>query len=447
MKPNIESNQSAPKNDQFSQTGFILAAIGSAVGLGNMWKFPYITGKYGGAAFFLLFIICLIAVGLPVLLAEMTVGRGGRGTASTAFYRLSGKISWSRFGLLSVIGAFMIMSFYAVVAGWTLHYAMLSFSGKLFDSADYKQLFVGFAGGYTPLFWQAVVFVLCIFVLLKGVSAGIERFNKILIPGLVILLFILMGRALSLPGAMEGVKFFLQPDFSKLSAESALVALGHAFFSLSLGMGTMIIYGSYVNKKQSLTTAAAAVCGGDLLYALLAGLIIFPTIFAYGIAPSEGPGLVFMALPAAFEAMPFGEIFGGLFFVLLAIAALTSAISLVEVPVAYSMENWGWSRNKGVWIINIICFVIGVPAALSVGGPMDWTLFGKTYFDLLDYAASNILLPLGGLTVSLFVGYVWKKAGDEAGISSFWYKVWIFQLRYVAPIVMLLVLLNLVGVI
>ncbi|MBB3110659.1 NSS family neurotransmitter:Na+ symporter [Paenibacillus phyllosphaerae] len=435
-------------SDQFSRYGFILAAIGSAVGLGNMWKFPYITGKYGGAAFFLVFIICLIAVGLPVLLAEMAIGRGGRGNASTSMVRLSGKKSWGGFGFISIFGSFMIFSYYAVVAGWTLHYAYLSFTGQLFGGADFGTQFGDFIGGYLPVFYQLLVVLLTAWVVAVGISSGIERFNKILIPGLVVLLILLVIRSLTLDGAGAGVEFFLNPDFSKLSPTAVLVALGHAFFSLSLGMGVMITYGAYVSKQQSLSKAALAVGFGDLLYAFLAGLIIFPTTFAFNLEPAQGPGLVFVVLPTAFEAMPFGALFGGLFFILLAVAALTSAVSLLEVPVAYVMEKWKMSRTKAVWMTAIICFIVGLPSALSVGGAVSGLTFGgKTFFDWMDFLSSNVLLPVGGLVVTLFAGWVWKDAYSEADLTPGWYKVWKFALRWVAPILVVLVLLISSGVI
>ncbi|AEI39089.1 sodium-dependent transporter [Paenibacillus mucilaginosus] len=433
--------------EQFSRSGFILTAIGSAVGLGNMWKFPYITGKYGGAAFFLLFTICLLVVGLPVLLAELSIGRGGRGNAYSSFVKLSGSKRWGALGFLSVIAAFLIMTFYSVVAGWTLHYAAMSFSGSLFSSTDYTKQFLDFAGGFWPVFWQTVVVLLNIWIVARGISGGIEKFNKILIPGLLILLIILMARSLTLPGAMQGVEFFLKPDFSKLSAESALVALGHAFFSLSLGMGIMITYGSYIDKRQSLGAATMAVGAGDLLYALVAGLIIFPTSFSFGIEPSQGAGLVFMALPAAFAAMPLGAFFGGLFFILLAIAALTSSVSILEVPVAYAMDKWNWTRSKATWIVALATFVLGVPSALSVGGVLgDVTIIdGKNIMDSADFLASNILLPLGGLIVTLFVGYKWSAAVQEAGMTPMWLRLWIIVLRYVAPVLVVAILLYTAG--
>ncbi|PYI50288.1 sodium-dependent transporter [Paenibacillus flagellatus] len=441
------SGPSSGTTERFSKRGFILAAIGSSVGLGNMWKFPYITGKHGGAAFFLLFIICLIVVGLPILLAEMTIGRGGRGDASTSFYKLSGNRYWSAFGLLSVITAFLIMSYYAVVAGWTLQYTVESFTGLLFRAGiDYKTKFISFAGGYMPLFWQAVVMAVCGWVLARGVSGGIEKFNKILIPGFFLILVVLMIRSLTLPGAGEGARFFLQPDFSKLDAESALIALGHAFFSMSLGMGCMLTYGSYVDKQQSLGGASLAIGAGDLLYAFIAGLVIFPTVFSYGLEPGEGVGLAFMALPAAFAQMPFGLLFGGLFFLLLAIAALTSAISILEVPIAYAMTQWKWSRSRAAVLVSVVCFLVGVPSALSVGGVLGtFTPGGRTFFDWTDFITAYILMPLGGLVVTLFTGYAWKRAGEESGLSGFWYGAWMILLRFVSPVLIVLVFLYSVG--
>ncbi|MFC0215622.1 sodium-dependent transporter [Paenibacillus chartarius] len=443
------SNSTSKKKERFTSSGFILAAIGSAVGLGNMWKFPYITGKHGGAAFFLLFIVCLLLVGLPILLAEMTIGRGGRGSASSSFYNLSGNKFWGFLGFLSVLTPFLIMSYYAVVAGWTLHYAVQSFGGALNGQGiDFKQQFVDFAASGMPVVWQAVVMVICGGVIAKGVSGGIEKFNKILIPGFLIILIVLMVRSVSLPGAAAGIEFFLKPDFAKLDAESALVALGHAFFSLSLGMGIMITYGSYVEKQQSLGKATFAIGLGDLIYAFIAGLIIFPTVFSYGLEPGEGVGLAFMALPAAFAQMPFGWLFGGMFFLLLAIAALTSAVSILEVPVAYAMQKWQWSRKKAAVIISTVCFVLGVPAALSVTGVLNsFQPGGKTIFDWFDFSTSYVLMPICGMVVTLFTGYAWKRAGEEAGLKGFGYKLWMVLLRFVSPVLILLIFLYSVGII
>ncbi|GIP50296.1 Sodium:neurotransmitter symporter family protein [compost metagenome] len=447
MKPS-QNNLDQGRNERFSSTGFILAAIGSSVGLGNMWKFPYITGENGGAAFFLLFIICLILIGLPLLLAELAIGRAGRGSASTSFVKAGGPKAFGRLGLLQVIAPFLILSFYVIVAGWTLHYAIQSFSGNLFANSDYAGQFSSFTEGYMPLVWQAVAVLITGIVVGKGISGGIEKFNKVLIPGLIVLLIILMIRALTLPGAGAGVSFFLQPDFSKLSPEAALVALGHAFFSLSLGMGILLTYGAYVDKRQSLGPATLAIGAGDLIYAFIAGLIIFPTTASFGLESDAGPSLVFIALPAAFSAMPLGAFFGGLFFILLAIAALTSSVSLLEVPVTYVMDRWGWGRGKSVTIISVLVLLIGLPSVFSFGAvPVFTDMGGKSFFDWLDFMTSNILLPLGGLITTVFAGYFWKNAAEAAGLKAGWFRVWLFMVRYIAPVLVFLVLLHTTGII
>lgn len=443
------SNPTSPgKQERFSSTGFILAAIGSSVGLGNMWKFPYITGEHGGAAFFLLFIICLVVIGLPLLLAELAIGRAGRGSAATSFVKAGGHKVFGHLGLLQVIAPFLILTFYVIVAGWTLHYAVLSFSGNLYNNTDFAGQFTTFTSGYMPIIWQVAAIAITGWIVVKGVSKGIEKFNKILIPGLVILLIVLMIRAVTLPGAGEGVSFFLKPDFSKLTPEAALVALGHAFFSLSLGMGILLTYGAYVDKRQSLGQATLAIGAGDLIYAFIAGLIIFPTTASFGIEPDVGPRLVFIALPAAFSAMPLGSLFGGLFFILLAIAALTSSVSLMEVPVSYVMDRWRWGRTKSVLIIGTLIMLIGLPSALSFGIVPELTIIGgKSFFDWLDFITSNILLPVGGLITTIFAGYFWKQAADSTGLTAGWFRIWLFMLRYIAPILVLLVLLHTTGVI
>ncbi|WP_020430895.1 sodium-dependent transporter [Paenibacillus riograndensis] len=441
-----ETSLLSEKKERFSSSGFIFAAIGSSVGLGNMWKFPYITGENGGAAFFLLFIVCLVLIGLPVLLAELAIGRSGRGSAATSFIRAGGGKGWKAAGILQVVAPFLILSFYIIVAGWTLNYALIAFNGQLFSTSDYAGQFGSFISGYMPIVWQGVAMLITAGVVILGVSGGIEKFNKVLIPGLVVLLIVLMIRAVTLPGSGEGVSFFLKPDFSVLTAESALVALGHAFFSLSLGMGILLTYGSYVDKRQSLGSAALAIGAGDLVYAFIAGLIIFPTTFSFGIAPDQGPSLIFIALPAAFSAMPFGSFFGGLFFILLAIAALTSAVSLLEVPVSFAMERWNWSRRRAVWILSLICFLLGIPSAMSLGMFPELTFGGKALFDWMDFITSNIMLPLGGLLITIFAGYFWKGAAEAAGLQARWFRIWLFMLRYVAPVLVFLVLLHTSGI-
>ncbi|MBU5441677.1 sodium-dependent transporter [Paenibacillus sp. MSJ-34] len=434
--------------ERFSSAGFILAAIGSAVGLGNMWKFPYITGQNGGAAFFLIFLAFLAIIGLPVLLAELTIGRGGRGDAAASFRNLSNRPFWHSIGLLLVLGSFFILTFYSVVAGWTIHYAVQSLGGGLYRSADYGAVFERFTGGAMPVVWLVVVLAGTCWIVMRGVSGGIEKFNNVVIPGLFILLLLLMGYALTLPGAGAGIRFFLKPEFSELTVQSVLMALGQAFFSLSVGSGAMMTYGSYTDQRQSLGGAAIAIGSGNALYALMAGLIIFPTTFSFGIEPASGPGLVFIALPAAFSSMPFGSLFGGLFFVLLAIAALTSAVSLLEVPVAYAMNRWGRTRGKTAVAVTAACFAVALPCALSAGGVWSGVKAGgRTIFEWVDFITSNIMLPAGGLIITVFAGYVWDQAGKEAGLTAVWYRLWIVTLRYIAPVLILLIFLYSTGII
>lgn len=447
-KQSQQDPQKGNKSEQFSSAGFILAAIGSSVGLGNMWKFPYVTGQNGGGAFFLLFIACLLIVGLPVLLGELAVGRGGRGDAVSAFTTLSRKRGWGVLGFIAVLAAFLIMTYYSTIAGWTLHYAVESVSGILFQSGDYAEHFKLFTGGMMPIVWQIVVFALTGFIIARGISGGIEKFNKIVIPGLLIILLVMMVRTLSLDGAAEGISYFLKPDFSQLTFHSALMALGLAFFSLSLGMGAMLTYGAYVDKHQSLPLATVAVGAGDLIYALIAGLIIFPTIFTFGIEPDSGPGLVFVALPAAFASMPYGALFGGLFFLLLAIAAVTSCLALAEVPVAYIIRRYNLGRGKATFYVIAAMYIIGLPCTLAAGGVLEGaTLGGRNFFQWIDFLTSNVMLPLGGLFVTLLVGYAWKQSGEETGLSPLWRSIWLFTMRIIAPVLIILIFLSSIGLV
>ncbi|WCF08010.1 sodium-dependent transporter [Paenibacillus thiaminolyticus] len=436
------------KKDQFSSSsGFILAAIGSSVGLGNMWKFPYVTGQNGGGAFFLLFILCLVLVGLPVLLGELTVGRAGRGDPVTAFRKLSGKRSWGAIGFIAVLAPFLILTYYSTIAGWTLHYAFESLTGVLYADPDYSGHFTAFTAGWGPVLWQLAVLLLTGYIIARGITGGLEKFNKIVIPGLLIILLVMLVWTLTLEGAAEGISYFLYPDFSKLTFQSALMALGLAFFSLSLGIGAMVTYGGYVDSHQSLPAATLAVGAGDLVYALIAGLIIFPTIFTFGIEPNAGPGLVFAALPAAFASMPYGEWFGGLFFILLAIAALTSCLSLLEVPVAFLIRRFDMKRGWATMLVMGAVYVLALPATLAAGGVLtDWKPGGRNLFDWLDFVTSNIMLPLSGLFVTLLIGFVWTGAKEEAGLRPLMGRVWGTMMRYVAPILIILIFLSSIGI-
>lgn len=433
--------------------GFILAAAGSAVGLGNIWKFPYITGENGGGAFVLIYLICIAVIGLPVMLCEITLGRHTRKDPVGAFRTLNpghsvvaqimglgmtlcGLITvfmhslawgglmivmggmiflfgWTLVGVMGVLAGFLILSFYSVVAGWTIGYIVKSAIGALsFGGVEPAQAvalageqFDSFRGNAVlSIVCHAVFMAMCVAIVYKGIRSGIERASKILMPLLFLLLVILMIRGLTLEGATEGVRFFLSPDFSKITTETVLLALGHAFFSLSLGMGAIITYGSYVQKEENLFLSSLSIVALDTIVALLAGLAMFPAVFALGFDPAAGPGLVFNVLPAVFSQMAFGPLWAFLFFLLLMVAALTSGISLLEVVTAFFIDELGWSRKQASVVFGTVIFFLG--CACAVSGPV---------FNALDHISSNWLLPLGGLFIAIFVGWIWgtKKAIEE----------------------------------
>jgi neurotransmitter:Na+ symporter, NSS family len=430
--------------------GFIMAASGSAVGLGNVWKFPYIVGENGGGAFVLVYLICIAVVGLPIMLAEFTVGRKTSLNPVGAFQQLQPGTPWVGIGFMGVLAGFLILSFYGVVGGWTLAYVVKALTHSLdqfTNPADAGKFFVTFiASTGEVIFYHALFMGVTIAIVIRGVHGGIEKACDILMPTLVVMLVILMIRALTLDGAMEGLKFYLYPDFSKLTGQSILLAMGQAFFSLSLGMGAMITYGSYLPARENLTSATLYVVLFDTLIALLMGLVIFPAVFAMGLEPTEGPGLVFSVLPAVFTGMPFGWVVSILFFTLLAIAALTSSISLLEVVVAYFIDQKGWGRKKSVLTMGLIIFVIGIPSGLSFGLLADSQLFGMTFFDHVDNISSNYLLPLGGMLTAIFVGWVWgtqeaHKEIERHETTFHWAGYWEFVVRYIAPVAVAIVFL------
>ena len=437
-----------------SKFGVIAAAAGSAVGLGNIWKFPYITGVYGGAAFLFVYLGFILAIGLPVMLSELIIGRKSRKNAYGAFKKLAPNSLWRIVGILGVGAAFMILAFYGVVAGWSIEYVVLSVSNG-FKSQTPDQL----AGMFTnfieapirPVFYQLIFMFLTGLIVFIGIKNGIEKNVKIMMPFLVIIILILDVRAVTLPGAGAGLKFLFHPDFSKLTGEGILSALGHAFFSLSLGMGTLITYGSYIDKKNNLISTALSVTIADTLIAILAGIAIFPAVFAFGIEASSGPGLVFITLPNVFQQMPGGYIFSILFFVLLMIAALTSSISILEVVVAYFHEELKMKRKLATIFATTIIALLGIICSLSMGVFDQYTFFGFNFFDLMDWISANLLLPLGGLFISLFLG--WKfgrkkvRAEIENGgrISDLFLSVFMILVRIVAPIAIAVVFLKGIG--
>ena len=433
--------------------GVITATLGSAIGLGNIWKFPYLTGENGGAAFILVYIISTLLVGLPVMISEQMLGRRARANAIGTLQKLAPKRQpWWLIGVAGCLAAFLIMAFYTEVAGWVFAYIFKSLTGTILstDPASTSAEFADMTGSPAQsLIWQWIVLIMIALIAIMGVSKGIERTTKRLMPILFVLLIIVCVRSLTLDGAGEGLDFLLEPDFSKLTGEVVLVAMGLAFFKLSIGMGTMITYGSYFRDDQNIPTTAAKVMLADLTISLLAGIAIFPAVFAFDFNADAGPSLLFITIPAVFASMPLGEIFIVLFFVLTAIAATGAMLSLLEVPIAVLDELTGLSRTSATVITIGLLALVGAPAALSSSTLADFTIADKTMFDLYDYATSNVLLPVGGFFLSVFVGWVWgfdqvKRALSNSGalrneriIQAFFGTV-----KFVTPVLVLLVLLD-----
>lgn len=429
------------QRDHFAtRLGFVLAAAGSAVGLGNIWKFPFMTGQNGGGAFLVLYMVFVLTIGLSVMLAEFAIGRAGQRNPVGSFRVLKGG-AWPAVGGLGVIAGFVILSFYAVVGGWTLAYALKSVTGAL-ASNDPKVLGAAFgtfiADPLDVIGFHTAFMVLTLVIVAGGVRHGIERAARILMPILALLVIVLAVRAVTLDGAAKGIAFFLTPDFSKVTWNTVNAALGQAFFSLSLGMGTMITYASYLNRQVNLPKTAAQVTLLDTGFAVIAGFMILPAVFAFGFDPAAGPGLTFITLPAVFAQMPAGALFSFLFFTLLAIAALTSAVSIIEPVVSYLIDERKLSRRTATWGAGAVTWALGVPSALSLGPWKEITIGGKGILDAVDYLASNIMLPLGGILIALFVGWsVAARAVDEVqsgGSHPFpLARAWIFICRFVAP--------------
>src|SRR6056297_1517124 len=432
------------KRDSFgTKFGVIAAAAGSAVGLGNIWRFPYVAGENGGGAFILIYLLFIIAIGIPVMLSEFTIGRRAKRNAFGSFKRLAPNTYWYLIGLLGVVAAFVILSFYSTVAGWTLEYIYLSFSNAFAEKSpdQLTTMFETFkAGTFRPILWQLIFMVLTAWIVIAGVKKGIEKYAKILMPILLLLIIVLDIRAITLPGSSEGLNFLFRPDFSKLDTNSILEALGQAFFSLSIGMGTLITYGSYINKKQHLTSTAVNVSIADTLIAILAGVAIFPAVFAFGIEPNAGPDLIFRTLPNIFQQMPGGYFFSLIFFILLGVAALTSSISVLEVVVAYFVEELGILRKRATIVAAASITVLGVLSTMSWGAMGDVRIFDFNVFEFLDFTASSVFLPIGGVFIVVFLGwYLGKNHIKDEVTSDGLYKaklinLFVFIIKFLAPI-------------
>lgn len=444
------ANNSLPRDSFGSKFGIIAAAAGSAVGLGNIWKFPYVAGENGGGAFLLIYLFFVFLIGVPVMMSEFAIGRKGQKNAFGSFNVIAPGTKWYLIGFMGVVAAFFILAFYSAVAGWTLEYIVQSVSHS-FAGQSTEQLegtFSNFiAHPYRPLIWQFIFMLLTAGIVIAGVKKGIEKYTKLLMPLLLLLIIILCIRSITLPGASDGLSFLFKPNFDKVTGKTILFALGQAFFSLSLGMGALITYSSYFGKKENLARIAVEVSLTDTLIAVLAGVMIFPAVFSFGIEPSMGPKLVFITLPKIFQQMPGGDFFGAIFFILLAVAALTSTISLLEVVVAFFSEELKMTRKRATTIATIAISILGVLASMSFGALKGFTLFGKNIFDILDYTASNIMLPLGGLLIVLFVGwfisakFIRSELSNEGTLKVKYYPIFIFIVKFIAPVAIAAILL------
>lgn len=443
-----------------SKIGAILAAAGSAVGLGNIWRFPYETGNHGGAAFILIYLLCILVLGLPIMIAEFSIGRHSRANTAGAYSVLAPGTPWRGVGYMGVLAGFLILSYYSVVAGWTLEYTWQAVSNGFagMSAEGYPQFFADFSSNpWRSLLWMVVFMVMTHFVILLGVKKGIEKSAKIMMPMLFILIIVLVICSVTLPGADKGLAFLLNPDFSKVDASVFLGAMGQAFFSLSLGLGCLSTYASYFGKDSNLSKTALSVGVIDTMVAIMAGFIIFPAAFSVGVSPDAGPSLLFITLPNVFQ-MAFGDVpflayvFSVMFYVLLALAAFTSTISMHEVVTAFVHEDCKLSRKKAAWYVTIFCSLLGVLSALSFGVLADMKIFGLTFFDFLDTLTSKVMLPLGGMLISIFTGWyldrriVWNELSNEGSLKVPFFRVYIFIMKYLAPVAISLVFLNELGI-
>lgn len=442
-----------------SKLGVILASAGSAVGLGNIWRFPYETGNHGGAAFILIYLGCILLLGLPIMIAEFLIGRHSQANTARAYQILAPGTQWRWVGRMGVLAGFLILGYYSVVAGWTLEYIFEavsnSFAGK--TPAEFISSFQSFSSNpWRPALWLTLFLLATHFIIVKGVEKGIEKSSKIMMPTLFIIILILVGCSVTLPGAGKGIEFLLKPDFSKVDGNVFLGAMGQAFFSLSLGMGCLCTYASYFSKNTNLTRTAFSVGIIDTFVAVLAGFIIFPAAFSVGIQPDAGPSLIFITLPnvfqQAFSGIPIlAYIFSVMFYVLLALAALTSTISLHEVVTAYLHEEFNFTRGKAARLVTTGCILLGILCSLSLGVTKGFTIFGLGMFDLFDFVTAKLMLPLGGLLISIFTGWyldkklVWSEITNNGTLKVPTYKLIIFILKYVAPIAISVIFINELG--
>lgn len=438
-----------------SKIGVILATVGCAVGLGSIWRFPYMVGENGGGAFLLVFLICTALLGLPIMITEFFIGRHSRSNAAGAFKKLAPGTQWKWIGYNGVLAAFLILGFYSVVSGWTLEYIWQALSGSL-DGKTTEEFTTDFrtfsSSVVRPIVWTVVFVGLTHFIIASGVEKGIERASKVMMPALFFILIALCIRSVTLPGMEEGLAFFLEPDFSKITSSVVLSAMGQTFFSMSIGMGCLITYSSYFGKETNLQATAIQVIVLNTLVAVLAGIMVFPAVFSFGIEPTAGPELVFITLPNIFEQLPFGSLWSLVFFVLLALAALTSTISLHEVATAYIHEEYHLTRHQAAWVVSIGVSILGAIASLSFGVLREYTIGGLIIFDALDYLTAKIMMPLGGMFICIFVGtriekrILKEELTNHGTIPFYFFNTYAFVVKYIAPIAIGLIFLNELGV-
>lgn len=435
--------------------GAIAATVGSAVGLGNIWRFPYEAGIHGGGAFLICYLAFVFLIGVPVLCAEFCLGRGTRRNVFGAYRKLSPNGKWYYLGYLGIIASILILSFYSVVAGWTAEYFITSLFGNLdftTETAGHQQ-FLGLTTGIRPLIWTVIFLCINFIILIGGVTKGIERASNILMPLLFLLLVAFCINSFTLSGFKEGITYLFAPDFSKITPSVVLGALGQAFFSLSLGLGCMLTYASYFNNKNRLAKTAVTTACLDSMVAILAGVIIFPAVFTFGMTPSAGPTLVFEVLPHIFNQLPGGMFWSTLFFLLLLLASLTSTVSMSEISISFFCEEKGMTRRNSTILSTVISLIGGLLCALSFGPLSDFLIFGKDIFNLFDYLSSNVLLPIGGMCCSIFVGWFVKRKFITDQFTDFgshpfvWIKALVFFLQWICPIAIFLIFLNSIGII
>ncbi len=441
----MQQTEKKARENWGSRFGFLMAAAGSAVGLGNIWRFPYLTGMNGGGAFIVIYLGCILFVGLSIMLAEFAVGRK-TGLAAVGAYKAQNR-NWTFAGALGVLSGFFIMGFYPVVGGWSLAYMVKSVTGLLAAPEAIGDYFGAFISApVEPLVWMVIYLAINIFIVAKGVAGGIEAAGKILMPMLYVLFIFLIFRSVSLPGAGAGLSYIFKPDWSVVTGQTFLAALGQAFFSLSLGMGCMITYGSYLNKKENLPSNALTVVTMDTSVALIAAIAIFPALFAFGVEPAAGPGLVFVVVPQIFAQMGgVGVLFSVIFFLALTIAALTSSVSLLEVVVAYLMDEKGMERKKATYITSAIMCVMCILSSLSMGALSGFTIFGVGFFDFFDILTDKIFLAIGGMLLAIFVGWFMNKeelkqeVTNNGEVSFGLFEAWYFMVKYVIPVLIAVV--------